>query len=360
MIAPAPVSGRGRGLVATRDIRRGELLLVAKPFGMGTADTTQKSYVVGVNLFTETMDPYATVDLTALLVEKLVDNPDTTFPTLFDLHPGDEGFSPYSPTSPPPNGIDTSRIEAIVTFNGFHTESLVDKTTPADDALANIHAPSSLYHTPSYLNHSCIGNVSYSFLADTLFLRARRDLKMGEELVDSYVDSMAGLPVRESVLRKHGFVCRCPLCLADRADDPSNRAERERVAEELEALTDEIHRPAASTVPTGSFQIGKILSLVERIQRTYAADRGPLRPASYRAWRLLSQTYAGLDGKEWAEAAVRTEVKGLEALGAVFGEGEVEGREMLEEARVGDVNAVLSALFVATQMRALGKPDGVR
>ena len=41
-IETVEIPGRGRGLVATREIRRGELLLVAQPFGIGVADRTRK------------------------------------------------------------------------------------------------------------------------------------------------------------------------------------------------------------------------------------------------------------------------------------------------------------------------------
>ncbi|KAL8287631.1 hypothetical protein RQP46_003489 [Phenoliferia psychrophenolica] len=356
MMEPVEISGRGRGLVATRDIERGELLLVAKPFAMGAADRTRKKYTVGANLFTSTVDPYATVDLAALVIEKLVDDPSTHFPSLFNLHPG-SSFTSWVPST---TSIDPSRLEAIITYNAFHTESLSQKSTgasPAEDRLDTIHAPSSIYHTPSFLNHACVGNCSYSFLADVLFLRARRSIPRGVELVDSYVDSMTGLERRQDVLSKHSFVCTCELCTYDLYDGPAQNDARAVLAETLEKLTDHIHG-AEKADPTA--HLTAILSLVERIQKTYAVDRVPLKPALYPAFRLLAQTYAGM-GKEWAEAAVRTEIKAMQALGAVFGEGEDDGsRKLLEEAKVGDVNAVLSALFVASQMGVLGKPDGVQ
>lgn len=43
-------------------------------------------------------------------------------------------------------------------------------------------------------------------------MRARNDILNGEELVDSYVDSMESLYARRSQLEKHGFVCTCDLC----------------------------------------------------------------------------------------------------------------------------------------------------
>ena len=196
MIAPAEIPGHGRGLVATRDIIPGELLLVARPFAMGRGEPSRKSFVVGMNLFTETMDPYAHYDLIALLLERIVDEP-ALYDRLCSLYPGTSFPSPPPPPRSSPPSLDTSRLESIATFNSFHTESLSQKTatlSPADERAANIHAPSSLYDVPSLLNHACVGNVTYSFLASTIFFRARRAILKGEELLDS---------VRRLVLAPH-------------------------------------------------------------------------------------------------------------------------------------------------------------
>lgn len=186
MIAPAEFPGRGRGLVATRDIVPGELLLVARPFAIGRGEPCRKSFVVGMNLFTETMDPYPHYDLIAFLLERIVDEP-ALYDRLYSLYPGSSFPSSPPPSSTPPS-LDTSRLESIATFNSFHTESLSQKTatlSPADERASHIHAPSSLYDVPSLLNHACVGNVTYSFLASTIFFRARRAIAKGEELLDS-------------------------------------------------------------------------------------------------------------------------------------------------------------------------------
>ncbi|KAI5480858.1 TPR and SET domain containing protein [Pseudohyphozyma bogoriensis] len=340
------IPGRGYGLVAARDIEPGELLLVSKPLTMGVGDPTRKNFVVGANLFTETLDPYAVNDAVALLIERIQDEPDIAR-KVAELHPGDE-MERLSITTEDQVGIDVSRLEAIVTYNAFHTESLTTKTTSSsasEDANNNIHAPSSLYHTASFLNHSCIGNISYSFLADVIFFRARLPIKEGEELVDSYVDSLEGIKRRKDKLDKHGFVCQCELCEWDRGDGEGQCERREELATELEALTDLIHGQKKPAEP----HIEAMKRLVAEIDATYATSRPRLRPALYPAKRLLAQTLATMGRPE---DAIALEVEALEALGAVFGSESDKEKTLVEVAKLGDLNSVMSSLFIAKQFKA--------
>ncbi|ORY73603.1 hypothetical protein BCR35DRAFT_147010 [Leucosporidium creatinivorum] len=348
------IAGRGRGIVARRRIEPGELLMVQKPLAMGVPDPKRKSFVVGANLFTETMDPYAVGDLVALLAERIGDD-ERTRRRVLALHAGDESILvPIGDSTSP--GIDISRLEAIATFNAFHTESLAQKSktlSPSEEAAQNIHAPSSLYDLPSMLNHSCIGNVSYSFLADVFFLRVRLTIQPGDELVDSYVDSLEGLAQRSEKLDKHRFVCQCQLCDYDREDGERAGKERERLASQLEELTDRIHgvqeQDPAPLLPT-------IRAFIDKIQATYKPSRPNLRPALYSALRLLGATLGTL-GK--FEEAIQVELRALVALGAEF-EGEREAARLVEVPKLGDLNGVLSCLFIASQYQKLQKSDAVR
>lgn len=171
MFEVAEIKGKGNGLVATRDIARGRCLMVCAPIAFGKGDPKRLSYTVGANLFTSTMDPYAHNDLVALLIERIIDDP-TNYPRLLELT-GGKDFPPIPsypipcPSPSCPLSIDTSRLEGIATFNAFHTDPLARKQpvlSPSEERQANIHAPSSLYHMPSFMNHSCLGNVTYTFI----------------------------------------------------------------------------------------------------------------------------------------------------------------------------------------------------
>lgn len=337
------IAGRGRGLVARRKIEPGELLMVQKPLAMGRPASKRLSYVVGANLFTKTMDPYAMGDLVAHLAERMSDD-ERIRGRVLALCAGDENvLEPVEPASS--SAIDIARLEGIATYNAFHNESLAEKAkplSPSEEAAQNIHAPSSLYALPSMLNHSCIGNVSYSFLADTFFLRARLTIQPGDELVDSYVDSLEGLAHRADKLDKHRFICRCRLCAFDREDGEQAGKERERLASQLADLTDKIHgvqsRDPAPLLPD-------IRAFIDKIQATYKPSRPSLRPALYSAYRLLGAALATL-GKH--EEAIEVEMNALVALGAEL-EGNKEATRLVAVPSVGDMNGVLSCLFIAAQ-----------
>jgi SET and MYND domain-containing protein len=51
-------------------------------------------------------------------------------------------------------------------------------------------------------------------MGDFMFVRARRPLAAGEELTFSYMDPMTPFKDRShQIMRDHGFVCTCELCL---------------------------------------------------------------------------------------------------------------------------------------------------
>lgn len=120
----------------------------------------------------------------------------------------------------------------------------------------------------------------------------------------------------------------------------------------MEELTDLIHGEKKDP----SKYLGAIREYVLRLKGTYDAGKSALRPAMYAALRLLAQSLAS-GGEE--EEAILVEVRALESLGAVFRRGGEGGREWecVEVPRVGDVNAVLSSLFIAKQLQTLGRKE---
>ncbi|CAM44467.1 hypothetical protein LBRM_35_7140 [Leishmania braziliensis MHOM/BR/75/M2904] len=80
-----------------------------------------------------------------------------------------------------------------------------------------------IYEVGCLFNHSCDPNLSvqYSSLNDeTLTVVALRDVKAGEELTISYIDSSLPFAVRQQQLLDHYlFECRCPRCVAEGTTD---------------------------------------------------------------------------------------------------------------------------------------------
>jgi tetratricopeptide (TPR) repeat protein len=353
------IPGKGRGLVASGDVKMGELLVVAKPLAISGGDKSRLSYNIGLNLYTETIDPYAFTDLIATMIEKANYDRDY-YEQVMDLHvhvditSGSPPKSMNASISPSIISVDPSRFEASATFNAFHAESISSTiSTHSKDDQDHIHSPSALYSIPSRMNHSCIGNISYIFLADVLVLRAKSDVMAGEELVDSYVDSLEEYDVRNEKLSGHRFRCNCQLCHWDRVDGEVNRAKRKGLAGDVSEWTEKIHgqhfKPDGSTV-------NAILALIDRIDLTYSKER-PIetpRSALYHAYRLLAQL-TGDYGQP--RAAIEIELKALGMLGGRFNRerGDVEVYRMMELPVVGGINAVLSTLFIARQFHLLSQ-----
>ncbi|TNY17413.1 hypothetical protein DMC30DRAFT_419814 [Rhodotorula diobovata] len=268
----------------------------------------------------------------------------------------------------------------IVTFNAFHVEDLASslpgaRSTSSSPSLdldddnsgqEGFHALTALYPPlASALNHSCVPTASYTFLRSLFLLRARVDLAPGDELTDSYADATDPLEVRAEKLAPHGFACGCELCAEERAAGEETRRERKRLVRELdEGTTDDP---------------GEELDRVRRVKRdleaTYAAEdngrrAGCVRPPLYAPARLLAQRLADLPSPSQAQLreAVQCEVDALRALGTVLEPREGDEQEdrrwerprMVEPPRVGDTNAVLSALFVARVWKTLGRDEGTR
>jgi len=365
------IKGKGRGLVAKRRIERGELLIVCKPLawagvigssegkGKGKGKEMDKEkrtqYLVGVNLLTKTPDPWATIETIAELAWKAAQ--------------GEEGLDRDIGAQWAGNGMgrsedgertasDPSRLEGVVTFNGFYIEDLAssivgDSSSPSEgheEEEDRFNAPTALYPTlPSMLNHSCLPNTSYTFISNLFILRARTDIQEGEELVDSYVNSLDSLEERTTKLEKHGFVCRCELCEEERGIGSSTRRRRQDLVERIQRN--------ASGKEADVESLERLKLELEQTWESSSRSRR-VRPALYSATRQLAQVYA--DRNDY-ELAVRTETEGLRALGAVIEEDKTSGDVRLSSSPlVGDTNAVLSSLWISKTLKAAGQESKSR
>ena len=75
-----------------------------------------------------------------------------------------------------------------------------------------------IFILPSYLNHSCHPNTTYTILGNYLFLYTRCDVKKDTELCDTYLDVNTHYHHRKQVLhtwnggKDNGFICQCVRC----------------------------------------------------------------------------------------------------------------------------------------------------
>ncbi|BGO95971.1 hypothetical protein NBRC10512_005444 [Rhodotorula toruloides] len=352
-----PLPGRGNGLIALRPIKRGDLLMCLKPLAWAgrigapmEEEEGRLRYTAGLNLWTEQQDPWAVVECSSEVVWKLgmEGKEGREWSEVGELWAGDELGRAGAEAEDLP-----SRVEGIVTFNGFHLEEISSPSPEGDAETDLFHAPTALYpRHASALNHSCVPNVSYTFLSTLFILRARTDIGEGEELVDSYVDAAEELEGREGKLRGHGFVCECELCEEERSIGVEGRRRRQELVERAKKIGEEdLAIPGVQE---------RLSALVAQLEATYSLCPPPrLRPALYVPLRLLSQSLALSSPSTGSLDSIRTELRALAFLGARFDGDEGEER-MVAPPLLRDMDGVLSALWIAREWKRLGSVDKSR
>jgi hypothetical protein len=390
---------RGRGLVATRDVDPGELLLVSKPVALASAaghDAGSPGAVVGLNLASGQLDGPAQVELTRVLAREAHCAPELSraVQSLY-AGKGDDGgddgveLTASRPSSPPVErvDIDAARIERVCTFNSFNPRSIAHAleeedheevtTTQAEPA----SAPAALYLLPSMMNSHCLSNATYVFFGTVFVLRARVAIARGEEVMSSYVSPLEPLPVRQRHLDKYFSRCECALCESDRLDGVRNVGERMELSRRLAALVEEEEEGGRSV------DIEEVEALIERLRGTYRdttddededEDDRPrrVRAELYPAYRFLARKKSSSSKKPDWDSAMQQEMWALESLGArldatlslrwrsaasdaatppVVPVGDVFRHPPL----VGEQNAILSCLHLAQLAKENGHDDAL-
>ncbi|BGP03819.1 hypothetical protein NBRC10513v2_007560 [Rhodotorula toruloides] len=351
-----PLPGRGNGLIALRPIKRGELLMCLKPLAWAgrvgapmREEEGRLRYTAGLSLWTEQQDPWGVVECMSEVLWRLgmEGKEGREWKEVGELWAGEELGRKGAEADDLP-----SRVEGIVTFNGFHLED-VSSPSPEIAETDLFHAPTALYpRHASALNHSCVPNVSYTFLSTLFILHARTDIEEGEELVDSYVDAAEELEGREGKMRGHGFVCGCELCEEERSIGAEGRRRRQELVERAKKISEEdLANPGVQE---------RLAAFVAQLEATYSSSLPPrLRPALYVPLRLLSQSFALSSPSTGSLDSIRTELRALAVLGARF-EGDEGKEKMVTPPLLRDMDGVLSALWIAREWKKLGSGDKSR
>eukprot|EP00930_Biecheleria_cincta_P038856 TRINITY_DN26720_c0_g1_i1.p1 TRINITY_DN26720_c0_g1~~TRINITY_DN26720_c0_g1_i1.p1 ORF type:complete len:459 (+),score=63.79 TRINITY_DN26720_c0_g1_i1:50-1426(+) len=196
--------GRGRGLFATANVRRGQLLLCAGAVVVG--DNASLPSELGVLLSRNA----SLRDVVLALSRGL---PCSEKELLFSHSLEDlacpNAWATKHMGSPSP--VDAVIVAEVLRFNQFALSSVscVEAQVQVNSDLVR----SGLWLLPSFLNHSCRPNVQRVLLHDWLVIRAARDLCAGEELVDCYTEALQPLHRRRAALqRSYRFQCSCERC----------------------------------------------------------------------------------------------------------------------------------------------------
>lgn len=183
---------KGLGVITTRQLAAGELLLVSNPLAIAGQNGKVDCHTLGLNLASKSLDPCSTMDVIAAVYQKLRGQQGLRVPleTLFAGEPFTRRSLPEGSHSERSGQafIDAGRLEGIVTYNSFKPQCITTPLCSQESGSApedDMKSMTALYHLPSFVNHSCLGNASFVFLGSVLVVRATHPLQTGEEILFS-------------------------------------------------------------------------------------------------------------------------------------------------------------------------------
>ncbi|KAG6546856.1 hypothetical protein Mapa_011472 [Marchantia paleacea] len=225
---------KGRGLFLTKHVEAGDLLLVSNPLAMLDSMSANKCRKNSLDSCAKgRLDPEIQEKLVHAVRERakvstknrqrllaLCHGPDSVQHAV----PSMDLFIPGRRLAPPVEtlNLEEERINRLVMRNAIDRNMV-------STALERRHDPPrpdaedheervfwGLWVLPSFINHSCIPNVSMVVIGRALFVYASRDLSAGEELLCSYFNVFQPLPQRREIAsRCWDFTCKCARCLLE-------------------------------------------------------------------------------------------------------------------------------------------------
>ncbi|TKY87275.1 hypothetical protein EX895_003952 [Sporisorium graminicola] len=388
-VAIENIPGAGRGLVLTRDVDEGELLLCCKAAASSYA---AEPSCRGIFLLRYSVESGVTSTTTQVLaatksIHAIIDRPgELTLPIMgLTAGPGVEYSQWVAEEYPAPPerswtdaqtpadqiealvqtcqsllglkseqqqrwrktvlegasrpSIDASYVDGVLRFNAFGPAANPGgKSSSSDEAEQDSELTRStmVHPLPAILNHACLPNVSSVFFGDIVTTRALHPLKKGTEIMHQYVKGEQPWLIRRSQLSKHGFVCKCGICELDERDSEDKVHERGQIIGGSLSMLQERSRIVlkSSTQPLQTLQKGEedhrdlvesLQEMIEKVQATYDAQRPILRPDLMKIFQLQALHQSEYD----VDGAIGTELKALESIGCTLS-GNSEGR-MLNE-----------------------------
>jgi len=262
-IAIVEVAGRGKGVVATRDINDAELLVLERPLlearGI-SGDRSQQTRVLEPVL-RASFDALGVADRLSVMELACADGPRTL------------------------TGV-------------FYTNAVPG--SPSDVGL--------VCPTVSRFNHSCAPNASFYWVksAGLEAVRALRHIPSGSEICVSYIELAAPTDGRQRILNsRFGFRCGCPVCTASDEARHESDARRERIA----SLEEDLCRRGAEDPDHGLRIVHELTSLLEVEQLVSPASLG--RVACYAFQLAVYGGRAPCEVQRWAAAAYESYRKGF-------------------------------------------------
>ncbi|CBQ72095.1 conserved hypothetical protein [Sporisorium reilianum SRZ2] len=416
-VAIENIPGAGRGLVLTRDVEEGELLLCCKAAASSYA---AEPGCRGIHLLRYSVESGVTSTTTQVLaatksIHVMIDRPnELTLPIMgLTAGPGVEYSKWVSEEYPAPPkrsytdaqtpadqiealvqacqsqlnleseeqqqwrktvlegstrpSIDSSYVDGVLRFNAFGPAANPGGKLSTEAAQDSELTRSTMVHPlPAILNHACLPNVSSVFFGDLVTTRALHPLKKGTEIMHQYVKGEQPWLIRRSQLSKHGFKCTCGICVLDERDGEDKVRERGQIIGGSLSMLQErsriVLKSSSTTQPSTEKDeedhrdlADSLQEMVDKVQATYDAQRPMLRPDLMKIYQLqaLHQSEYDLD------VAMQTELKALESIGCTLS-GDVNGRVLNELPSLHFDGGITSMLTLAKWTLTQDKRDEAR
>ncbi|OCB88632.1 SET domain-containing protein [Sanghuangporus baumii] len=209
---PAPyeireIEGKGRGMIATRDIKVKELIIRERPVLM----TPAKTYYTRSSLKSRWLE----IDKKLLQFLYWLEQEDRE--KVVQLH----NCKPPEECGPLAGIVRTNALAA--SFSGSEVCEYY----------------SSICLNMCLINHSCAPNAYYSFEEKdvTFSVMAQKDIAAGEEITISYIDGFMPRAARQAELKlKYCFTCACSLCSKPDAESAASDERRKFISKTTDSL----------------------------------------------------------------------------------------------------------------------------
>eukprot|EP00347_Sterkiella_histriomuscorum_P002791 403366787 len=251
------IEGKNRGIIAQKDIKKGQLILVEKAF---STNEKNQNFHLQLKMSLVNLTEYANVPLLRNTHFKIIEDP-LSSQRLNYLFNGSNGSLQVSIQDLEKNNqhpqsfsqrITFFEMQKIIKLNGCNILTLQNELDMLKtNDYSKLEFKDALWVISSFFNHDCYGNCSRYSIGDVLFVVANRDIQEGEEITQQYMPLMCTYEERVKTTElAWEFRCQCSSCqtyksLSEEAQivirsaffKPNNKIKEEEKNEILTMLT---------------------------------------------------------------------------------------------------------------------------
>lgn len=168
--------------------------------------------------------------------------------------------------------IDVNFIHDVASRNMFQYMEL----RGAMEQNGDVSEVAGLWMLPAFARHSCVPNCQHSFVGETLFYRAARHIKEGEELTILYFSGAYDyVSYRRDCSWNWRFKCECERCLYEEKLLPQlsriHEGMKDPYRRHAEAI-DEVDNGADDSLNRGELQLANACDKVEAVIKSLGAN----------------------------------------------------------------------------------------